>query len=97
LDFRNRINNLRENFSYYDDSPIATFERPILIFSLFPLLLGYFQDIVHESMIIAFIAMEIADVFLFFFAQILLRFVPKLRAIFASLFRSHFRVSFKGI
>ena len=61
LEFRDRINNLRENFSHYDDSPIATLERPILIFSLFLLLLGCFQDVVHDSMIIAFTAMEIAE------------------------------------
>jgi hypothetical protein len=68
LEFRDPINNLREEFSNYDNSAIATLERPVLILSLFLLLLSGLQDVVHDSMVITTIALEIANVILLFLA-----------------------------
>lgn len=96
LKFRDPINNLREEFSHYDNSAIATLERPVLILSLFLLVLSGLQDIIHDSMVITTIALEIANVLLLFLAQILFGFIPKPRAIFQSLFRLHSSVSFEG-
>lgn len=96
LKFRNPINNVREEFSHDDNSAIATLERPVLILSLFLLFFGGLQDVVHDSMVITTIALEIANVPLLFLAQILFRFIPELRALFQSLFRLHSSVSFEG-
>jgi hypothetical protein len=89
LKFRDPINNLREEISHHDNSAIATLEGPILILGLFLLLLCCLQDLVHDSMVITTVALEIANVFLLFLGQILFRFIPEPRAIFTSLFRLH--------
>jgi hypothetical protein len=97
LEFGDPIDNFGEELAHDDDAAIATLERPVLVLSLFLLLLRSSQDVVHDSVIIIFAALEIADISLFFFAQVLFRFVPKFRAIFMSLFRSLFGVDFEAI